>query len=208
MSVSVFWWHQQSMGCYLICFSSYLQLLFSVALLLGKLVWILNICKNVSILSGQLALGPSLPLFLEAGGNWCLPNCSQNTDVVGTSLKYTNGCTSCTFLRVCCESCHLTKSHVKTVWSVRFFDHHFWHLGALYSALCSATCWQNQPAWCLGDVWICDLCGLLMCEDGLTLGMFHLLREERGSTPHLKKLQGKGILHSFLKSLSKGVLAQ
>lgn len=208
---SVFWWHP-SMGCYLISFTSHLQLLFSFVLLLRKLMWVLNICKNVSILSGQPAPGASLSLFLKAEGNCCLPNCSQNTEMVGPPLPallaallaHSWGSAG---NPVICQKAMLNWCDLS----------YFWPLFLLFECLvlslvlshvmhCAGRTGLTGALW---PVWVCDLCGLQMCEDGLTMGVFELLRKEREAhTLHLKKLEGKRIVHSLVKSLLKGVLAQ
>lgn len=212
MSVSVFWWHQQSVGCYLICFLSYLQLFFSFVLLLGKLVWILNICGNVSILSGQPTLGASSPLFLKAERSRWMPNCSQNADVVGTPLTTLMAALLAhswgsavdpvirqkVMLNLYGRSCFLPQLLSFQCLVLSLVTYHVvprWH--------------QNGPASCLWAAWICDLCGLLMCEDGLTMGVFLLAQKREGSTHFaLKKFQGKGIVHSFWNLYKRLVLAK
>lgn len=53
---------------------SYLQILFSFVLLLGKDLWFLNTYKTTSFLAVQTTTWASSHLFLKAEGSWCTPH--------------------------------------------------------------------------------------------------------------------------------------
>lgn len=153
-----------------------LKLLFTFLLLLGKLVWVLNICKNVSILCGQPAPGASLPLFPKGWRESMQPNSSQNTDAVGTPLT-----TLMAALLAPSWGSAVNPVIYQKV-TLNLYDlSYFWPLLLSFVSCaqpcavpCGALCWQNWPEWCLWALWICDTWGHLMGEDGLTMGMFQI----------------------------------
>lgn len=154
---------------------------FSFVLLLGKLVWILNICKNVSILFGQLAPGASLPVFLKAEGNWCMPNCSQNTDVVGTPL--TTPTWGSAVNPVICQKVMLNLYDLSYFWPPLLTFKCF--------VLSLVQCHVLHCAGRTGLCGACEMCGFVTCVDSWCVRWAHhehlLFSEKRGKHTALQK---------------------